>query len=57
MLTPPDPIGLLELVELHRGELLVAALAHTVDQRRGAHTLLLGAKVLVELEELGIDRR
>jgi len=55
VLTPPDPIGLLELVELHRGELLVATLADTVDQPRGAHALLLGAKVLVELEELGVD--
>ena len=55
MVAAHDAVRMTRTIELHRRKLLVAALADTVDQRRGAHALLLGAKVFVELQELGVD--
>jgi DNA repair photolyase len=53
----PDPFGAFEPVEDDRRKLLVAALAHAVDQRGRRNALFLGPKVLVQLEELPFDRR
>src|SRR5439155_8316077 len=46
----------LQARELHRREFLVASLAHPVDERRRAHAALLPPKVLVELEEVFVER-
>src|SRR6266508_3470711 len=55
VLTPLHALGALQAVELHRGELLVARLAHPVDQRRNGHPPLLPPKLLVQLEQLVVE--
>jgi DNA repair photolyase len=57
VLAAPDAVGALEPVEDDRRKLLVAALAHAVDERSRRDALLLGPQVVVELEELLVDRR
>src|SRR4029453_14003795 len=56
VLTPLDALGALQAVELDGRELLVAGLAHPIHDRGRADAVLLLAQVLVELEQLLVER-